>query len=232
MMARIFKPRRSRRPSVMDMSAAAAELPYFPAEAPPAFTGPPEPILALLMPPLADLADVVDRPTDADLRRPTPCEGWDVERLRDHVLGWLQFFAAALTDPDGAAARPDPDAYRADADDRAPGDVVRGAAATIADAVRGGVQHRRVAVSRSVMDGGAVLAMLLGEYVVHGCDLARSLGVGWTPAPAACEASLAFLRSTVRPEYRGGDGGMFGAERVAAPDAPPLDRLLAFAGRP
>src|SRR3954466_6354282 len=114
------------------MTATSSELPYFPAQAPAVFSGPPEPIVALFAPVFDALADVVDRPSGDDLTRPTPCASWDVGRLRDppvgrlraHVLGWLRFFAAALEDPQRSAPRPDPDAYRTGDDDRPPSGVV------------------------------------------------------------------------------------------------------------
>src|SRR3954447_20887964 len=110
------------------MTTAPSHLPYFPATAPAAFSGPPAVALALLEPVLADLAAVVRRPSPPQARLPTPCERFDVTALRDHVLGWLQFFAAALADPRCEQPRPDPDAYRAAQDDRDPADAVRAAA--------------------------------------------------------------------------------------------------------
>src|SRR3954468_3667671 len=177
------------------MTTAPSHLPYFPATAPAAFSGPPAVALALLEPVLADLAAVVRRPSPAEARWPTPCERFDVTALRDHVLGWLQFFAAALADPRCERPRPDPDAYRAAQDDRDPADVVRAAAASVAAAVRNGAGRREVALASSRMDGGAVLAMILGEYLVHGWDLARALDLPWSPAPEACEAALEFFRA-------------------------------------
>jgi uncharacterized protein (TIGR03086 family) len=213
------------------MTTTSDEIPYFPAPAPAVCSGPPDDVLALVTPVLDDLAGVVARPGSDDLHGPTPCPQWDVEALRDHVLGWLQFFAAALADPDRTVPRLDPDAYRAADDDRDPPAVVRQASATISRAVRGGVQERRVIVSQTRMDGPAVLGMLLGEYLTHGWDLARALDLPWSPDPAACEAALAFFRGTVQPQFRGGDAGMFEAEVPVPADAPALERMLGFAGR-
>jgi uncharacterized protein (TIGR03086 family) len=231
MMSRIFKPRSTDVPSVVTMATTSSELPYFPAKAPEVFSGPPEPVVALFTPVFSALADVVDRPGSEDLARPTPCPQWDVDRLRDHILGWVQFFAAALEDPERSAPRLDPDAYRNADDGRPPGAVVRDAAGRIERTVRAGVAHERVVVSQSVMDGSAVLAMMLGEYLVHGWDLAHALDLPWTPADDACEAALAFSRATVAPEFREMEGAVFGPEVVVPEDAPALDRLLAFSGR-
>jgi uncharacterized protein (TIGR03086 family) len=213
------------------MTTSSSELPYFPATAPEIFSGPPEPVVTLFAPVFDALADVVDQPAEGDLARATPCADWDAGRLRDHVLGWLQFFAAALEDPERTIPLPDPDAYRSAADARRPGDVVRDAAARIERTVRGDVAQERVVVQQSVMDGSAVLAMMLGEYLVHGWDLAHTLDLPWTPSDAACDAGLAFLRATVAPQFREMEGAVFGPEVDVPVDAPALDRLLAFAGR-
>ena len=213
------------------MTTAPSHLPYFPATAPAVFTGPPAGAMELLEPVLADLAVVVRRPSAAEARLPTPCDRFDVTALRDHVLGWVQFFAAALADPRCERPRPDPDAYRAGQDDRDPADVVRVAAASIAAAVRDGAGGGEVVLASSRMDGGAVLAMILGEYLLHGWDLARALDLPWSPAPDACEAALDFFRAMIAPEYRGGDAGSFGPEVPVAAGAGAFERLLGFAGR-
>lgn len=217
--------------SVVGMTTTAQEPPYFPATAPAELSAGPAAVLELLEPVLDQLADVVARTTPDTLSDPTPCRDFDVSTLRDHVLGWLQFFAAAFADPGRAGARPDPEAYRAADDRRDLAAVVRESAATIADAVRAGVLDRQVVLSQSRMDGPAAMGMVLGEYLVHGWDLAVSVGAPWTPPERSCETALEFFRGMVLPEYRGGDGGFFEAEVPVPADAPALDRLLGFAGR-
>jgi uncharacterized protein (TIGR03086 family) len=211
------------------------EILYFPATAPAACA---DPAVArdLIAPVLAALADVVEVPERAVpdvLDAPTPCRSYTVATLRDHVLGWLQFFAAAMQDPDRAEQRLDPDAYRASEESRPLGDVVRASARGIDQALDAGVLDRQVVMSQSRMDGPAVLGMALGEYVVHGWDLATATGRPWTPSAQACEVALEFFTSMVAPEYRSEDGagGFFGPEVPVPADAPALDRLLGFAGR-
>jgi hypothetical protein len=48
---------------------------------------------------------------------------------------------------------------------------------------------------------------------------------------AAAEAALAFLKTTVAPEYRGPDSGFFGYEVPAPEGAGPFEQLLCFTGR-
>jgi len=212
------------------MTTTAHEPPYFPATAPAALADA-DSALALLDPVLGQLADVIARATPDLLDRPTPCRDFDVATLRDHVLGWLQFFAAAFADPGRTGPRPDPEAYRAADDERDLADVVRASAATLADAVRAGVLDGQVVLAQSRMDGPAALGMVLGEYLVHGWDLAVAVGAPWTPSERACDIALEFCRGVVLPECRGEDGGFFGAEVPVSSDAPALERLLGFAGR-
>jgi uncharacterized protein (TIGR03086 family) len=212
------------------MTTTADDPPYFPATAPAALADA-DTAAALLDPVLGQLADVVSRVKPEQSGDPTPCTRYDVAELRDHVLGWLQFFAAAFADPARRGPRPDPATYRAADDDRNLADVVRRSADTLADAVRGGVLDGQVVLSQSRMDGPAAFAMVLGEYLVHGWDLAVAVGAPWTPSERACETALEFFQAMVLPEYRGEEGGFFGEEVPVAPGAPALHRLLGFAGR-
>jgi uncharacterized protein (TIGR03086 family) len=212
------------------MTTTAEEPPYFPATAPAEFANP-DTAVSYIEPVLDQLAGVVTRPTPATLGDPTPCRQYDVDTLRNHVLGWLQFFAAAFADPARKAQRPDPDGYRAEDDDRDLADVVRKSSRTILDALRSGVLDGQIVLQQSRMDGPGAFGMVLGEYVVHGWDLAVAVGAPWTPPEAACEGALEFFQAMVVPEYRGEEGGFFGEEVRVPPDAPALDRLLGFAGR-
>lgn len=191
----------------------------------------PEHVLDLVQPVLDLLAEAVAVPQPGDLHRPTPCTAYDLTQLRDHVLGWLQFFAAALSDPDRTRPRLDPAAYRTADDPRDPDQVVRDSGQAITDAIRGGVLGRTVPMSQSMMDGPAAVGMVLGEYVLHGWDLARTFDRPWNPPDASAAAALAFLSGVITPEYRNPDAGGFGAEIPVPADAPVLDRLLGFTGR-
>ena len=212
------------------MTTTADEPPYFPASAPLAFADAGTAV-SYLEPVLGQLAEVMTRTTPDRLSDPTPCRKYDVGNLRDHVLGWVQFFAAAFADPARKAQRPDPDGYRAADDDRDLAEVVRRSAGTLVDAVCGGVLDGQIVLQQSRMDGPGAFGMVLGEYLVHGWDLAVAVGAPWTPPEQACERALEFFRAMVVPEYRGEEGGFFGEEVPVAPDASALDRLLGFAGR-
>lgn len=220
------------------------ELPLFPTE-PPAVFADPAATAELFGTVLAALADVVDI-DQGTLDGPTPCDGFTVSQLRDHVLGWLEFFAGALADPAAEEGRSEPDGWQLG--DRQASDVVKAAARTIDAAIGNDVHGQVVVMSQARMAGDGVLAMALGEYLVHGWDLAISTGQPWllggpgvaadgeaSAAPKtvdqAAEAALAFLQTTVAPEHRGPDSGFFDAEVPATDGAGPVERLLCFAGR-
>jgi len=65
---------------------------------------------------LADLAPVMSGITPQQLINPTPCTELDVAQLRDHVLGWLDTFAAGFADAGGQAPRAGLADYQASAD--------------------------------------------------------------------------------------------------------------------
>lgn len=178
---------------------------------------------------LDDLAGLMARLTPDTWAASTPCTEYDVAALRAHALGWLTFFAAALTDPDGSAPRPDPQAPAPDTPREAE-QAVRRAADAVAAAVADGVADRPVLVVKATLPGRAVLGMMLGEYVTHGWDLARAAGLPWDPPGEAAELGREILTGMLTDEYRG-EGKDFGPQVPVPDDAPALDRYLGFAGR-
>ena len=181
----------------------------------------------LLVAVLAGLAPVVGGITPEQLHDATPCTEYDVEQLRDHVLGWLTTFAAGFADPNGQAPRASLGGYTTPADAAA---EVRTAAGTLARAIRGGAASRPLRLGDSAMPGDMALGMILWEYQVHGWDLARATGQHWSPPAAAAEESLQFVPAMLTDDYQG-DGKAF-AKPVSVPDtAPALDRLLGLSGR-
>ena len=204
------------------------ELPLFPAPAPAVFSDAAA-TKALFAPVLARLADIVEVP-DAALAGQTPCDGFDVSELRRHTLAWLQFMAAALNDPAGATDRLDPETWQLGPGEE-PGDIVRGVAADLNAAIDAGAAAEVVAMSEARMPGAAVLGMMLGEYIVHGWDIATATGRTWDADAAAASPAREFLEGIVAPEHRGPESGFFGVEQVAPDGATEFERLLCFAGR-
>lgn len=204
------------------------ELPVFPAQAPDVFSDT-DATIALVIPILDSLADVVSVP-EGFMEGPTPCQNFTVAELQRHVLAWLQFFAAALNDPDGRTERLEPEAWKL-GDGADPSGIVRAASRDLITAIENDVAERLVVMSQARMPGDAVVAMALGEYIVHGWDLATATGRAWSVDDEAADHARTFLEGTVSPEYRGPDSGFFDYEVAVPDDAAALDRLLGFAGR-
>lgn len=181
-----------------------------------------------LVPVLDDLADLATGVSDAQQSDPTPCTDFDVAALTGHVVGWLEGFAAGFASDDGQVPAGDPSALRLPAEDAAP--RIRAAARTLADAVRAGAGERPLSIAGSALPGDMALSMILGEYIVHGWDLAVATGQPWSPDAGAAHDAREFLTGMVTRDTRG-EGGMFGPEVDVAGDADALDRLLGFAGR-
>lgn len=157
---------------------------------------------------------------------PTPCTRWPVSRLTRHMVGWVEAFATAVEtgamppgDPDDVAVTDAAAQYRAAAD--------RLVAAWRAG---DGPDGRYRLTGDSPVPGTFLYPMMLGEYIAHGWDLAKATGQPLDWPDEGARLALESMRAMVKPEYRGPDG--FVGEEVGVPaDAPPLTKLIAFAGR-
>jgi len=176
---------------------------------------------------LDDLAAVVAAVQPSQLHAPTPCRDFDVEQLRTHIVGWLTTFTEGYADPGGQAPRASLDGYEPPKD---PVGAVRDATATLDRALRDGAAERPLRLGEAEMPGDVALGMILGEYVVHGWDLARATGQPWAPPAAAVERALADLSGMLTPDFQG-EGKSFGLSVPVTDDASPLERLLGLSGR-
>ncbi|MDQ0602948.1 uncharacterized protein (TIGR03086 family) [Streptomyces canus] len=152
----------------------------------------------------------------AGLGRATPCAGWDLGELLEHLDDSLDALHEGLT---GGRIGPLPQSDRV-CGFRTRACAVLGAwAAGPPDLVHVGERPLDVRVMGAV---GAV------EIAVHGWDVARACGRS-RPFPVALAAELLPIARCVVSEE---DRGVRFAEPVAVPScAPPDVRLLAFLGR-
>lgn len=143
--------------------------------------------------------------TDADLDRTTPCDGWTVRELLDHVIGGNMMAAALL----GGASREDAVAILGAAvagDDplAAVQDSIRAQAAAF-DAP----DSLEIIVHHPAMDmpGAQLIGFRVGDLLVHSWDLARAIGADETLDPEVV-AVVATNIEPMRPFI--GQVGMFG----------------------
>jgi uncharacterized protein (TIGR03086 family) len=171
-------------------------------------------------------ADVLADVTDEQLALPTPCEKLRLDELLAHVGGLASAFTAAARKDFGPLTdTPPTDGAELEADWRTafPQRLAALAAAwQEPDAWHGMTRAGGIDLPGEV--GGSVA---LAEVVIHGWDVARTVGRPYDSDPATVAACLEHLAQF----DTSGTDGMFGPA-VPIPDgAPELDRAIALSGR-
>ncbi|WP_327147327.1 TIGR03086 family metal-binding protein [Nocardia sp. NBC_01329] len=169
--------------------------------------------------------------TSGELALPTPCAGWPVGRLLAHMAAQHRGFAAGAR---GEGA--DLEHWR----ERPPGphtpaEYADSAAEVLRAFAEPGVPERTFALPEFGPDvtvpGHQALGFHLVDYIVHGWDLARALGVGYELDPEAAEPVLRIAEAVPDGPEREQSGAAFAhALPGRDPDAP-LDRILRLLGR-
>jgi len=166
-----------------------------------------------------------------DLDRPTPCAGWNLDDLIAHMTaqhyGWI---AAAV-------------GHGADLSVWQPGPPVADPIGEYAEASRrvleafaaDGVLDRQFALAEisPVLRFPAAQAISFHfiDYLVHGWDVARSLGADYQPEPDLLAAALPVAQAVPGGEARKRDGAAFAPEVAVPAQAGLLDQILAMLGR-
>ena len=186
---------------------------------------------------VAALRVVLTHVIPADLNRPTPCAGWDLRTLLEHMAGQDYGFAAAATeagrgtDTKRAAFAPRPMGPDPAATMNAGLDAVVAAFAAAADLQQPVLLpefDRRVPVA-------TLVSMHLVDSVVHGWDVAAALDV--VPVHAAAldsetiAAALAVAEQVPDGDYRSGLGASFHPAVELSDDADDRSRTLMLLGR-
>jgi uncharacterized protein (TIGR03086 family) len=155
-----------------------------------------------------------------DLSTATPCEGWDVKALVEHMTGVVQGFATALgaKQADGGADTDIKAAYGKAVD------------ALSAQMNTPGALDKTMKLPFGEMPAERGLNIALADQMIHTWDAAKALGRPYTMDPRLAEGTLRGMRQLLTPDRRG-PGQAFGHEVPCASDAPIQDQLLAFAGR-
>src|SRR5262249_48682063 len=146
--------------------------------------------------------EVVSQVSPADLARPTPCAGWTLGDLLAHMTVQHDGFAAAAAGHGADLARWH---TGAPADHPVPEDAAAGARGL--DAVpRPGVEDREFALPELSTDrtfpGQQAIGFHLVDYVVHGWDVAASLGLPYELEPGLLGAALDITRGVPDGENR------------------------------
>ena len=166
----------------------------------------------------------------AELGRPTPCPGYDVAAMIDHLVEAGRR-AAALGR--GQAPPPGDESPHVELSD-APGQL-RGAAqeAAYAWGDNSSLSLRHTMPWGEEYTGATLVDMYLAELAAHAWDLARATVQLGKLDPSLALPALEGARAMIKPHYRNmvGPGAPFGTEVSPAPGADDWERLAAFTGR-
>jgi uncharacterized protein (TIGR03086 family) len=155
--------------------------------------------------------------TEDDLSRPTPCTEYTVGDVGQHVVRSMVLLASVAGEQ---------------IDTPVAGPLEENVAATAEAALAAWRRHGlagSVAVGRSVMPAGLAVEIIPLELLVHGWDIAQATGQSIDATPEVAGYLLDRARELITPDKR---GRSFAAQATVRPEATPLQRLIAFTGRP
>ncbi len=180
---------------------------------------------------LRTTAEIVGNVTADQLERPTPCAGWTLGKLLSHMVGQHEGFALAATgEPsDLSAWRPRPLG-----DDPAATYDAASAQVTAAFAEDGVLDRDfwlpEVRIS-APFPARAAIGFHFIDYVVHGWDVARTLGVQPSFDADLLEVVVVLAAQVPDTPASRGPRSAFQPGVPAPAGAPPLDRAVAMLGR-
>jgi uncharacterized protein (TIGR03086 family) len=164
---------------------------------------------------------------DAQRDAPTPCDGWNVGRLLDHLLYGQALFVAGATG--AVVGPPSSDPPHLVGDDPS-GQYELARQSTLESYSRPGVLAGTVNTPYGTMPAAQFLGIAVCDQLIHGWDLARGTHQDATmPAPLAA-AAWQMLGGRISDANRG-PGKNFKAVVSVAEDASFQDRLLGYTGR-
>src|SRR5262245_16132192 len=179
--------------------------------------------------------DVVDAVTANDLRRATPCDGWNVSQLLAHMTVQHRGFAAAARGDGADPARWDT-ATVADAVAVDPAGTYAAAAADVLAAFTDdAVLDASFALPEfgpgAVFPGSQAIGFHFVDYVVHGWDVARAIDAPFALPADVVSAVLPMVFAVPDGDFRTAPGFPFAPAIEAGDDVSDLDRVLLHLGR-
>jgi uncharacterized protein (TIGR03086 family) len=179
--------------------------------------------------------DVVSAVTSDDLSKVTPCVGWTLADLLAHMTVQHRGFAAAARGEgaDPATWLPDTVAEAVAAD---PAGTYAAAAAAVIDAFAGaGVLDAAFALpefgSGATFPGSMAIGFHYVDYVVHGWDVARTLGQSFELPVDVVAGALPMAFAVPDGDFRTSQNAVFGPAISSTEPTNDLDRILAHLGR-
>jgi len=173
---------------------------------------------------------VVSQASAADLARPTPCADWTLADLLAHMTAQHNGFAAAAAGEGADLVRWQTGAPAADP----VREYAAAAGRVLAAFAAAGVLAREFALPQISTQLRFPAAEAIGfhfvDYVVHGWDVARALGLGHDLEPDVLAAARPMAWAVPDGERRRRPGAAF-APRVPVTGGGALDEIVARLGR-
>lgn len=174
---------------------------------------------------MTDLLDLYDRGSAWALGKATaaaplldlatPCDGWDVRTLMNHMLQTQRYFVGSARGEEVAPPAGEPPQLLSD-DPAA--DFERARTEMLAVFGEDGVVERT----------GPALGIAFSDQLLHGWDLATAIGQSAVMPDDLAEAAYAMVHGSLTEEQR---EGVFAAELPVPPGASAQQKLLAYTGR-
>jgi uncharacterized protein (TIGR03086 family) len=179
--------------------------------------------------------DVVNGVTLDDLDRPTPCAGWNLADLLAHMTVQHYGFAAAARG-NGADLAVWEQATVTDAVAADPAGAYAKAATEVLDAFSAdGVLDATFALpefgSDATFPGSMAIGFHFVDYVVHGWDVARTIGAPFELPADVISAVLPMTLAIPDGDFREAEGSPFARAITSTDEASDLDRVLLHLGR-
>ena len=168
------------------------------------------------------------RPEQLD--EPTPCQGWTVRQVVQHLVDVVGTLPGALRTGEASPPAGGDDAPAASSIDDALAELDRHGAEALELLADDDAAHRKLATPFGAMPAMRLVMITFGDLAVHGWDLARATGQDEVMPDRLAGAAYTMWRQMPLEQFR--KGGAIGAE-VALHDeeASTQDRLLALLGR-
>ena len=149
------------------------------------------------------------------LDAPTPCDGWDVRTLMNHMLETQQYFLSSAVGGDASPPSPEPPELLGKDPE--------------ADFESGRDEMLRAYGEPGVIEKtGPSIGIAFSDQLLHGWDLAKATGQDSTMPSGLPEAAFEMIHGRFTDQQR---QGVFKPEIPIPDDASAQDKLLAYTGR-
>jgi len=178
---------------------------------------------------LGETSRIVDGIEPDQLDNPTPCEGWTVRDVLNHITGGAEMFTIAVTE----GKVPDEKLGQLMVGDNLGSDYKAAFAAASDRAQQAfgapGVAEKMVTLPFGEMPAGVAVNFAIFDVTTHTWDLAKGTGQGTDLDPEVLGAALDAAQMMLNDDFRA--LGLFGEPVPVADDAPMQDRLAGITGR-